>query len=150
MAEDENTEKTEALVMQAVNLLSIKTGLLDSWKRYSWLFERVLRPDEKILVGVRQSYLGSLAPGFVLATNKRIVVIKPSFWGLYFKINLTNSSKISYYQYNSITSTEFRRGFLLCSLVALVGDVTVNINDLRYSEDRSLTDLIEKVIELRG
>lgn len=57
----------------------------------------------------------------------------------------------SYYQYNRVTGTVFTRGRFLCSLtLKILGDSPAVINNLRYTEDKSLINLIEKVVELQG
>lgn len=151
MATEGPATKTEELVEEAAKSLAIKPNSFNPGGQYSWILKRAMLPDEKILLGARQSYFDNLAPGLLLITNKRIITLKPSFWGLYLKMNLSNPSQAAYYQYKNITGIIFTKGYFLCSLtLQRQGDSLVIINGLRYTEDKSVINFIEKIVELQG
>ncbi len=93
-------------------------GLSSDWVgvRTAEELKPLLGSDEKVLGSVRQSYISSLSPDTIVATNKRILVVHYSFWGLHARHNLFSSTDIGIVYYNHIISFDMERGKLLATI----------------------------------
>ncbi len=76
----------------------------------------VMTEGEETIMEVRQSYFRSLSPDRVILTNKRIIIARPSFWGLYFGFNLFTATDISIVPYHHVISIVVTKGKWFSSL----------------------------------
>lgn len=122
------------------------------------LFAHVLAPDEKTVMEIRQSYMQSLAPDRVVVTNKRVIVVRPSFWGLWAGHNVMSPTEISLVPYKNIISVVMSRGRILCSIHMRIHgftDATSAIRNegviegIRVKDAVMLINYLESIIESR-
>jgi hypothetical protein len=117
------------------------------------LLKHRLLAGEEIVLEAKQSFFNGPAPARLIATNKRVIIIKPSFWNLYFGHNILRSTKYNMIPYNRIVNVINEEGFLL-SMVKLrlqgameqEGSIE-EINGVRTKVARVITSFLEKVIE---
>ena len=139
--------KTEQAIERAVRLLPLASvGGYKLGKNYERIMKKYLGPDEKIIIGAKQSYFTSLAPTMMLATNKRLMILRPTFCRLYAGRNIFSTSNISFIQYGTIKSVTFTYGMFLCSInVRAIGIGDCSVEGLRVSDARPLLNFIENV-----
>lgn len=77
----------------------------------------LLYSDETVQMFIRQPLLHSIVPMFVIATNRRIIIIRNSFWGLYISSNIFASTSYTSIPYRQVTSIMLTRGAALCSVI---------------------------------
>ncbi|HUB92326.1 MAG TPA: PH domain-containing protein [Candidatus Saccharimonadales bacterium] len=119
----------------------------DPERKYRNIVKVVLAPNEHVVLGARQSYLETISPGIMLITNKRILIIKLSFWGLHFGHNLMRSSLFINLHYNKITETSLLNGRILCSIIIkILGGGERRFDGLRRKEATRLIGFLERII----
>ena len=72
----------------------------------------VVSPSETITLIIRQSLWHSLSPAALVLTDRRVVILHHSFWGLYTKINLISPTEINVVQHINIKSVALGRGLI--------------------------------------
>ena len=118
----------------------------------------LLHENEKLLMKVRQRAYSNLTPSFVLVTNRRIIIINNSFWGLYTGYNLMTPTNYNSIAYNQITSVILIKGNALCSVaIRLHGYFEKNVSTQSSNEGQidglslhdatRLTNFIDRMIE---
>ncbi|MCL5100711.1 MAG: PH domain-containing protein [Candidatus Marsarchaeota archaeon] len=140
--------KTENAVEKAMNLTSsvIDNEILIG--RFKELVDKELELGEKILFGVRQSYVHDLAPKVIVATNKKLIVIKPSFLYHYFGFNVFTPTFSELIHYNRISHVIRFRGKVLNSInLTVIGHGDVKIGGLSDLSAKKLFTYIDKVVE---
>jgi hypothetical protein len=70
----------------------------------------VISPSETIILIIKQSLWHSLSPSALVLTDRRVVIIHHSFWGLYTNINLISPTEINVVQHVNIKSVALGRG----------------------------------------
>ncbi len=115
-----------------------------------------LSNEEKILIVIRQSYLSSVSPDEVVATDKKILVIRHSFWGLHTRVNILSSTNVGVVLYKDVVSMEALRGKLFTTLrFHLGGTVSLNgasenlwtIDGLRRNDATEFMSRVAKILE---
>lgn len=76
----------------------------------------LLEKGEQILLMIRQSLISDIAPAFIVGTNKRIIIINNSFWGLYANHNILTPTDSNIILYRQITSVMVVRGRIFSSV----------------------------------
>jgi hypothetical protein len=100
--------------------------------RYVKMISVLLAPKEYVVLGARQSFPRTLSPGLIVATNKRVLIVKQSFWGLYSGHNIVSPSIFANIHYKKMTEISLKNGRLFCSIVIRVlGDLLCHELDLR-------------------
>ncbi len=118
----------------------------------------LLHENEKLLMKVKQRAYSNFTPSFVLVTNRRIIIINNSFWGLYAGYNLLTPTNYNSIAYNQITSVILIKGNALCSVaIRLHGYFEKNvsaqssnegqIDGLSLHDATQLTNFIDRMIE---
>lgn len=83
---------------------------------YKGQLKHVLYKDEKILLEVAQSKIEALSPILLVATNKRLIIIYPSFWGMYFNVDILNPTTYAIMPYKYIIGVSISKGKTLSSI----------------------------------
>jgi hypothetical protein len=83
---------------------------------YRSQLKHVLYRDEKILLEVAQSKLEVLTPILLVATNKRLIIIYPSFCGMYFNMDILNPTTYAIIPYRYIIGVSISKGKMLSSI----------------------------------
>lgn len=137
--------KLGSIIENEEHALSAKGGYVPD-RKYNKIINIVLGPGEHVIIGARQSYLETLSPGIVLATNKRVLIIKLSFWSLYIGYNLMRPSLFINIHYNRITEISMSNGILHCSLMVRVfGGGDIRFDGLRRREAVRLVGFLERI-----
>ncbi len=118
----------------------------------------LLSSEEKILGALRQSYLSSLSPDSIVATDRRILVVHYSFWGLHAKHNILSSTDIGIVYYNHIISMDVARGKIFATIHLRLrgsegmGSVldTWSINGVEQTKAMEFMRILQKVQEETG
>lgn len=127
-------------------------------RRCRRLVGHLLGKDEETVVETRQSYLSSLSPGRVFATNKRLIIVRPSFWGLYFGKNIISPTQLSMIPYKNIISIVVSKGRLMSTIHLRLQGVTDSsvfgrnegvIKGIRHAGLTKFTNFLEEIIERR-
>ncbi|MGC8479856.1 MAG: PH domain-containing protein [Candidatus Micrarchaeia archaeon] len=83
---------------------------------YKSMLKHVLYKDEKILLEIAQSRLESLSPVLLVATNKRLIIVYPSFWGRVLGFGLLNPNTFAIIPYKYIIGVSISKGKILSSI----------------------------------
>jgi Bacterial PH domain len=117
-------------------------------KRYSRIMKEYLEPEESIAFGARQSRLVSLSPSILLATNRKLVFLKPSFWRLYLGHVIFKDSDIHFIPYRTIMSISLARGMYMSSIsIKTLGGGTISVGGLKINEAKQLLGFVEDIVE---
>jgi hypothetical protein len=120
------------------------------------LLKHRLLEGEEIVLEAKQSYLNGFAPARLIATNKRIIIIKPSFWNLYAGHNIVRSTKYNMIPYDRIVNVINEEGLLLSMIKlrlqgAMESEGSIEqVQGVRTRVARVMTAFLEKVIEDYG
>ena len=88
----------------------------DPIKKTAKHIKTVLLKDESVRAVARQSFVGSLAPTIIFGTNKRLIIVHNSFWGLWVGANMFAATSTGYVPYANIAGVNVIRGKLLSTL----------------------------------
>jgi hypothetical protein len=122
------------------------------------LLSHVLVQDEKIMFEAKQSRMESAAPIRVVATDRRVIIAKPSYWGFYFGLDLISPTNYTIIPYKYIIGVTLSRGKLLTTMkIHTSGGIDKDLrrgeeNEIRgvKTNDASLMALfIEEVVEYK-
>ncbi|MDE1823090.1 MAG: PH domain-containing protein [Candidatus Micrarchaeota archaeon] len=122
------------------------------------LIGHVLAHDEKTIIEVKQSYLNSISPDRIIATNKRIIIVRPSFWGLYIGRNLLSPTEFSMVPYKNVISVVVSKGKFLSTINMRIHGFTDAsaairnegvVNGIRTRQAEKFMDFIEEIVNTR-
>ncbi len=80
------------------------------------MLKHILHPDEEILLETKQSYLEAFTPVILVATNKRLIIVYPSFIGYYLGYDLIHPTTYAIMPYKYIIGVSISKGKILSSL----------------------------------
>lgn len=116
-------------------------------ERYIKMVRVLLAPGEYVVIGAKQAFPKSLAPGIIVATNKRILVMKQSFWSLYFGHNIVSPSDFLNIHYKQMTEITLRNGRLFCTIVIrVIGGKDIEFENLIRKQATRLVGFLERVV----
>lgn len=115
-----------------------------------------LHKNENVLMKLRQSYLSSVSPDTIILTDRRVVIVHHSFWGLYFNHNILSPTKVSTVMLGNIMGTTTADGKILATVnirirgsgeeQALSGSGW-HIDGIRIKKAMDFTEMLEELIE---
>ena len=115
-----------------------------------------LHKNENVLMKLRQSYLSSISPDTIILTDRRVVIVHHSFWGLYFNHNILSPTKVSTVMLGNIMGTTTADGKILATVnirirgsgeeQALSGSGW-HIDGIRIKKAMDFTEMLEELIE---
>lgn len=110
----------------------------------------ILYPNEETVLEITQSGIKSLSPRGIVATNQRLIIIKPSYWYLHMGRNLISSTSYETIPYNRIVSITLDDGILLSTLNMRLDAGTVvtkgeEIEGLEQDDAKTMFIFLEKV-----
>jgi hypothetical protein len=85
-------------------------------RRLRNILSHVFSKDEEMILRAKQSRLESVSPIRVVATNRRIIIVKPSFWGLYTGYDLSSPTDYVIIPYKYIIGVTISKGKILSSI----------------------------------
>jgi len=103
--------------------------------------------DEEIIFVVAQSKLHGLNPGFIVFTDKKIVLAEPSIMH-FLNIQLMAFKSFDFIQYVRITDLSAKRGMYMRSLfIKISGGETKEISGIKPSDVELILKFMLKVVE---
>lgn len=126
-------------------------------RRCAHLLGHVITENEETLFESKQSYLHTLTPGRVIATTRRIIIIRPSFFGLYLGHDLLSPTEYHIIPYKNIISVMLTKGRLLSTIhMRIHGFIDTmqagnegEVPGLRVYGAKLLANFLEEIIEYR-
>ncbi len=118
----------------------------------------VVSPSETITLIVRQSLWHSISPSAMVLTDRRVVIIHHSFWGLYTKINLISPTEINIVEHKNVMSVAIGMGIIFGTIrlrihgfvePTLAVKYEWDLNGMWQKDSLEVTNVIGRVIEER-
>ncbi|MDE1860683.1 MAG: PH domain-containing protein [Candidatus Micrarchaeota archaeon] len=95
----------------------------------------ILGEGEEILMTLRQSLITDIAPSFAIVTNKRVIIVNNSFFGLYLNHNLITPTDYNSIYFKQITSVVVVKGRIFESVnIRILGAFDANVAKQRRTE----------------
>ena len=104
-------------------------------KRITEEINTIISPSETIILVLRQSLISSIAPNAIVVTDRRIIIVHHSFWGLYLKFNLINPTTMDIVQFKNVMSVAMEKGKILATIRLRVLGYEANIPGIKYEWD---------------
>lgn len=121
-------------------------------KRCYNVLKHILHPNEYTVIEAKQSLWKSLAPGRLVATNQRIIVVKPSFWALWAGRNIFSPTEYESIPYANVINITLYTGMLFSSLYIHLSIGSSNgegdIDGLKTEDAHAMFPFLEKMTEL--
>lgn len=116
-AQPKSATRLDSAIADAVSVISDSNALRhEHSERCIRLLKPILYPDEYTVLEVKQSRSKSIAPKRIIATNKRLIIAKPSFWSLRIGRNIFASTKYETIPYKHILSITLSTGMFLSTI----------------------------------
>jgi hypothetical protein len=119
----------------------------------------VVSPSETITLIIRQSLWHSISPSALVVTDRRVVIIHHSFWGLYTKINLISPTEINIVEHKNVMSVAIGMGIIFGTVRLRIHGFVEPTRVVKYEWDLygmwqkdalEITNVIGRVIEERS
>jgi len=120
------------------------------------LLQHILYKDEETLLEAKQHPLQSISPVRMVATNKRLILVYPSFWGLWTGYDLISPTTYAILPYKYIIGVSMSRGKMLSSVkIHTSGSVdtgsevkdTSEVHGIKTMNAIEMTKVLEEIIE---
>lgn len=134
-----------------------KVGHVHS-KRCMYEISRVLSSDEETIMEIRQSHFRNITPERIVATNKRLIIVRPSFFGHYLGFDLFHHTDLSFVPYKQLISIVMSRGKFLSTIHMRIHGFTDissalrnegEVEGIRTNLATKFTVFLEDIIETR-
>lgn len=119
-------------------------------KRCLSVLKHILYNDEYTVIEAKQSMYSSVAPSRLVATNHRIIFVKPSFWSLWAGHNIFTSTKYESIHYNSIVNITLHVGRIFSTLRIHLNTMEEGgnvVQGLKTEDARAMFSFLEEMIE---
>lgn len=115
--------------------------------RYFRTISSVLSPGEYVVMGAVQWFPYALSPSLLVATNKRMLLIRLSFWNLYMGHNIWSPSNFINIHYDRVAQISLSSGRFFCTIeMKILGtDANVTLPKLIKKEGRRLVGFLERI-----
>jgi hypothetical protein len=119
----------------------------------------VISTSETIELVLRQSLFHSISPDAVVITDRRVILIHHSFWGLYMNFNLIKQTETNIVPFKNIMGVAMIKGKILASVNLRVLGFTEStkstrlewdIPGLRHYDALTATNTLGRVVEGRS
>lgn len=119
----------------------------------------VTSPSETITLIIRQSLWHSISPSALVLTDRRVIIIHHSFWGLYTKMNLLNPTEVNIVEHKNVMSVAIGMGILFGTVrlrihgfvdPTLSGKYDWDLMGMWRKDALEATNVIGRVIEKRS
>lgn len=117
-------------------------------KRCYNILKHILYKDEYTVIEANQSLLKSFAPIKLVATNHRLIIVKPSFWSLWIGRNILTPTRYESIPYNSIINITLYTGMNFSSLHIHLNTVMMDEGDvdgLKTDDAKAIFVFLEKM-----
>lgn len=148
-----NVQDVEAAINEAVKFLPKNfTPRHEHSKRCYRVLQHILYDDEYTVIEAKQSLIKSLSPIRIVATNKRIILVNPSFSSLWLGYNIFTPTRYEVIPYNNVTNITLLTGISLSSLsLYLINGSPLNwngsIEGLKTKDAKAMFVFLEKMTE---
>lgn len=153
MGEKKHASRLEAAIAEAISLLPYDNRVMrhKHSQRCYRILEPILSPNEYTVMEVKQSRFKVFSPIRVIATNERLIIAKPSFWGLRTGHNIFSPTRYETIPYKHIVSIKLDTGMLFSS-VHMRMDVSTNsegemVNSITSEYAKILFLFLQKLTE---
>ncbi len=120
-------------------------------KRCYRVLKHILYPDEYTIIEAKQSLFKSLSPIRLVATNQRIIVVKPSFGMLWMGRNVFTPTKYESIKYDNVNNITLYTGTIFSSIYVHLNTGSEagegNIDGLKMDDTRAIFIFLEKTVE---
>ncbi len=115
--------------------------------RYFRIVSSILSPGEYVVMGAVQWFPYALSPSLLVATNKRILLVKLSFWTMYLGHNIWSPSSFVNIHYDRIAQISLSSGRFFCTIgMKVLGtDANVILPKLVKKEGRRMVGFLERI-----
>ncbi len=122
------------------------------------LIRQMVAEGEETIMECKQSLMHSISPSRVIVTTKRLIIVKPSFWGLYLGHDIISPTEYSIIPYKNLISVIVSRGRLLSTIHLRIHGFTDSASSakdegemrgIRSSAAVRLVKFLEEIIEYR-
>ena len=119
----------------------------------------VVSPSETVTLIMRQSLWHSISPSALVLTDRRVVIIHHSFWGLYTKVNLISPTEINIVEHKNVMSVAIGMGIIFGTVrlrihgfvePTLAVKYEWDLNGMWQKDALEVTNVIGRVIEERS
>lgn len=121
-------------------------------KRCYRVLRHILHPDEYTVIEAKQSLLRSITPKRLVATNQRIIVVKPSFWSLWAGRNLFSPTKYESIPYGNVINIALFTGAMFSTLCIHLNTNANNGEDdvegLKTGDAEAMFAFLEKMADI--
>ena len=95
----------------------------------------IISPSETIVLVLRQSLLSSISPDAVVVTDRRVIIVHHSFWGLYLKFDLLSPTKMNIVPFKNMMSVSITKGKFLATLLLRILGSAQSTNETKFEWD---------------
>jgi hypothetical protein len=96
----------------------------------------IISPSETIDLILRQSLLSSISPDSVVVTDRRVIIVHQSFWGLYTKFDMISHTEMSIVPFKNVMSVSIVQGKILATVrLRVLGYVEPTRGSTKYEWD---------------
>lgn len=151
--EDEAAQysRIEAGIAEAVKFLPKNFSARHEHSRRCYrVLKHILHPDEYTVIEAKQSKLKVFAPARIVATNQRLIVVRPSFWSLYAGRNIFSPTRYVSIPYSNIINITLYTGLILSTLdinLSVSTNIGGEIEGLKTEDARAIFAFLEKLTE---
>ncbi len=115
------------------------------------VLKHILYPDEYTIIEAKQSMLKSPAPMRLVATNRRVIMVRPSFWSLWAGRNILFPTKYESMPYENIVNIALYTGIVFSTLSIRLNSVADggvgDLGGLKKNDARAMFAFLEKMAE---
>jgi len=150
------TESTPERLETTINKVSAHFGLSKNFKivyaGYDELAKSYLEQGEYVIMGAMQSRIDRpVTPHLLLLTNKKVLILDPSYSDLHLHTTLFGATKIERIPYNAIKDVKLEIGRLLSTItLKIIGVSDITMHGIKHNEARRISSIIECIIECYG
>jgi hypothetical protein len=120
-------------------------------KRCYRVLQHILYGNEVTVIEAKQSRLKSISPTRIVATNQRIIVVKPSFWSLWMGYNLFTPTRYEVIPYSNVANISLLTGMSFSSLSIFLTTGSQNLDGeiagLKTGDAKAMFVFLEKMTE---
>ncbi len=120
-------------------------------KRCFRILEHILYPDEYTVIEAKQSLLKSITQTRLVATNQRIISVKPSFWSLWAGRNIFSSTNYESIPYSNVINIALSTGMIFSTLsIHLSTNANSgenNVDGLKIDDAKAMFIFLEKMTD---
>jgi hypothetical protein len=143
--------RIEAAIAEAVKVLPKNFfARHEHGKRCYRVLKHILYPSEYTIIEAKQSRLRAASPARIIATNQRIIIVRPSFWALNVGHNIFSPTRYVSIPYSNIINIMLYTGMKLSTLdinLSMSTNIAGEIEGLKTGDARAIFVFLERMTE---